>query len=314
MKRFYEVTALVGTLLMSAGLVACGTKAENVTRTDMGQAESTTVMKIQLADEDLAETTETIASETVAVTETLATETDDTAETDENAETTAVVVTTPAPVATTAKATTAKPVATTAKPVATTPKTPTTQQPAVTQQPDSQPDPPAPEPEPEPAPAPDPVNDIPPEPEPLDEPLPTVPPAVAVTGDELTFVYNGQSLTLKQSADAFVSANPPAQEPLEAPSCLGNGTDVNYYYNDFTIYVWKDENGVSQTIGIQIKGAGASTNRGISVGSTVDDVVAAYGSLYTQQGSYYVYNYDDCSLRFTVSNGTVTEIMYDYPM
>jgi hypothetical protein len=119
---------------------------------------------------------------------------------------------------------------------------------------------------------------------------------------------------LKQSADAFVSANPPAQEPLEAPSCLGNGTDVNYYYNDFTIYVWKDENGVSQTIGIQIKGAGASTNRGISVGSTADDVVAAYGSLYTQQGSYYVYNYNDCSLRFTIDNGTVTEIMYDYPM
>ena len=50
MKRFYEVTAIVGTLLMSTGLVACGTTAENVTRTDMGQTEATTVVKIQLAD------------------------------------------------------------------------------------------------------------------------------------------------------------------------------------------------------------------------------------------------------------------------
>ena len=337
MKRFYEVTAIIGTLLMSAGLVACGTTAENVTRTDMVEKQSTAV-KIQLSEENAPETeteaVEATISETPTETEIVAEDETDSpvAETAENIETpqkteqvqTTKPVVTTAPTITTAVKTTTKattkatPKATTKTTTKETTKT-TEKKQETTAQIETQLEPaPAPTEATAPtAPEPDPVtptlaveDDIPNTEAPTD-PIPTAPPII-VTGDEMIFSYGGQSLTLGQSADSFVNTVPPAQEPIEAPNYLGDGKNINYIYNDFTIYVWQDENGVNQINGISITGTGASTNRNITIGSSADDVINAYGSQYNLVGSYYVYNYDIYCLRFAIENGAVKEISYDY--
>ena len=315
MKRFYEVAAVIGTLLMSAGLVACGTTAENVTRDDMG-VQHTTAVKILLADEQETETETETTFEEMPVEET-ETQTEASEENAENAEQAENPAPAPAP-------------ATEAPPKATTPKSTTkkatnnnssnntsgnnsssgnstSNSPRVVEtEPELEPAP-APNIEPETAPnLPDIVQEVIPEIPETDPPAPTAPPPPAINGDDFTFRYGGFALSLRDNPDGFVSAFAPSQEPLQAPS--GSGTDMTYIYNDFTIYAWKDESGNSQLTGIRVTGAGIPTSRGISVGSSAEDVAAAYGS----QGGY-VYSYNDCTLRFTMENGTVKEISYDYP-
>lgn len=149
-----------------------------------------------------------------------------------------------------------------------------------------------------------------------DEPITTVPsptkPSGDVIGDEVTFAYNGQALRVGDNASDFVNAVPENSKE-SSQSCYGNGEDINYYYDNFTIFVWND-NGSYTTIGIDITGPDVTTQLGIGIGSSADDVVAAYGSEYAVEGSDYVYTYDDCSLRFTIADGKVNYISYNKDM
>ena len=126
---------------------------------------------------------------------------------------------------------------------------------------------------------------------------------------ELLFEFGGASINIGDNAQSFVGAVAPNNEE-SAPSCYGNGEDINYYYDDFTIYVW-NENGNYLTYGIDITGTGAATSRGITVGSSVDDLKAAYGEDYKELGSDYVYTYGEYNLHFTIAGDTVTKISYN---
>lgn len=139
---------------------------------------------------------------------------------------------------------------------------------------------------------------------------PTEAPAPQSNADPISFTFNGGTLVLGESAQGFTAAVP-ANNSESSPSCLGNGEDINYYYNDFTIYVWND-NGSYKTIGIDITGAGAETSRGIKIGSTEEDVIAAYGNDYLKRESEFVYDFDNnCHLGFTLNDGKVTFISYN---
>lgn len=144
-------------------------------------------------------------------------------------------------------------------------------------------------------------------PAPTEAPTPAPQPA---GDDPLVFSYGGSSVKLGESAQAFTAAVP-ANSEEKSPSCLGNGEDINYYYNDFTLYVWND-NGSYKTIGIDIISAGAGTNRGITIGSTAEQVIAAYGNDYTERGSEFVYDFgNNCSLCFALNDGAVVAIGYN---
>lgn len=156
-----------------------------------------------------------------------------------------------------------------------------------------------------------PVTTLPAENNTPEQPIETIPavPAQPV-GDEVTFQFNGNALRVGDNASGFTSAVP-AKSQESAPSCYGNGENINYYYDDFTIFVW-NENGNYMVYSIDIGGAGVATQEGITIGSTVDDLIAAYGGEYQEEGMDYVYTYgDDCSLRFTVDNNEVLYISYN---
>ncbi len=139
---------------------------------------------------------------------------------------------------------------------------------------------------------------------------PTEAAAPQSNADPISFSYNGGTLKLGESAQGFTSAVP-ANNEEKSPSCLGNGEDINYYYNDFTVYVWND-NGSYKTIGIDITGGGVSTSRGIKIGSSAEDVIAAYGNEYLERESEFVYDFgNNCHLGFTLNDGKVTFISYN---
>lgn len=131
---------------------------------------------------------------------------------------------------------------------------------------------------------------------------------ITPVGDEVTFQVNGNVLRVGDDATGFLSAMPPEFEET-APSMYGTGEDISYYYDDFTVYVWNG-NGGAVTYSIDITGSGAATQKGITIGSSADDVIAAYGTEYTEQAMDYVYTYEDCTLRFTLIDGQVHYISY----
>lgn len=145
-----------------------------------------------------------------------------------------------------------------------------------------------------------------------DHPAQTADPAPAqnTNAPEMEFTSGGVTVNVGESAQAFVSGV--GYNNFESsPSCLGNGEDVVYYYNDYTLYVW-DVDGSCQLVGIDLLNGNASTSRGITVGSSAQDVIAAYGNGYTEENSDFVYRYDNnCSLRFTLNDGKVTFISYN---
>ena len=134
-------------------------------------------------------------------------------------------------------------------------------------------------------------------------------PAQQRTEDELRFTYNNATVRLGDNAKGFVDAAAPDYEEA-APSCYGDGEDINYYYPDFTLFVW-NSNDSYLLCGIDITGGSTETSRGIHIGSSKDDVTTAYGTNYSEDGSDIVYTYGDCNLRFTMENGSVTYISYN---
>lgn len=138
---------------------------------------------------------------------------------------------------------------------------------------------------------------------------PTQPPA-SFTEADLVFTAGGNSLTVGQDAAGFVAAVP-ADSVESAPSCYGNGNDVNYYYTDYTLYIW-DSNGTQLTYGIDITGGSLTTSKGIGIGASLADVENAYGTGYTVEGPDYVYTSGNSNLRFTISGDKVVYISYNY--
>ncbi|MBP0972448.1 MAG: hypothetical protein J5851_00920 [Oscillospiraceae bacterium] len=134
-------------------------------------------------------------------------------------------------------------------------------------------------------------------------------PAQQRTEDELQFSYNNATVRLGDNAKGFVDAAAPDYEEA-APSCYGDGEDINYHYPDFTLFVW-NSNDSYLLYGIDITGGSTESSRGIHVGSSKDDVIAAYGTNYSEDGSDIVYTYGDCNLRFTIKDGSVTYISYN---
>lgn len=91
---------------------------------------------------------------------------------------------------------------------------------------------------------------------------------VAIDPSALTISYKGQNLTIGDSAEAFVNAVKPDFEE-SAPSCYGNGENINYYYDDITIYVW-NENENYLTYSIDINAPGIAALDDYDVGMQVD--------------------------------------------
>ncbi len=141
---------------------------------------------------------------------------------------------------------------------------------------------------------------------------PDTAPAAQFSAEDLEFQCNGVSLTVGQDAAGFIAAVP-ADTVESAPSCYGDGSDINYYYSNFTLYIW-DSNGTQLTYGIDITGTGLTTSKGIGIGSSLADVTAAYGSGYTVEGTDYVYKVDNSNLRFTISGDAVVYISYNYDL
>lgn len=145
-------------------------------------------------------------------------------------------------------------------------------------------------------------------------PKPTNPPKQegSFAASDAVFVYNDRQVALNSDMDTVLAALGEANSMTTAPSCIGVGEDKTYHYDGFTVttYPRGDKDYVME---IKVLDAAIATAKGIRLGSSMDDMTAAYGSGYRTFGYICAYQTNDNkSLQFFVEDGVITEISYAY--
>lgn len=145
-------------------------------------------------------------------------------------------------------------------------------------------------------------------------PKPTNPPKPegSFAASDAVFVYNNRQVVLNSNMDAVLASLGEANSMTTAPSCIGVGEDKTYRYDGFSVttYPRGDKDYVME---VKVLDGAIATAKGIHLGSTVDDMTAAYGSGYRTFGYIYAYRTNDNkSLQFFVEDGVITEMSYAY--
>ncbi len=104
-----------------------------------------------------------------------------------------------------------------------------------------------------------------------------------INKQDLTFIHSGKSFLLDSDVLPLLESIGSDYEYLQAPSCVYEGNDKSFLYDDFEIYTYP-LNGKDLIDEIIVLTPHYETNRGIKVGSSIDDVKKAYGNDYIDQG------------------------------
>lgn len=128
---------------------------------------------------------------------------------------------------------------------------------------------------------------------------------------DVNFSYNGTSVALGEDINSVISKIGSTGNVYSAPSCHGDGEDKTFEYNGFSINTCPS-GGKDMVLEITVTSPGIATAKGVKVGDSASQVVAAYGSGYREQGSYLTYTSGSRLLQFFMDNGIVSEIDYYY--
>jgi hypothetical protein len=129
------------------------------------------------------------------------------------------------------------------------------------------------------------------------------------TTEGFTFEYNEVSIPMNVDAAPIVEALGESVDYFEAASCAFQGLDKIYSYNGFELgtYPNGDKDFISY---VTLLDDSVSTDKGVYVGSALEEVTTAYGKEYTVEGSSYVYRLGESKISFIVEEDTVTQITY----
>ncbi len=127
--------------------------------------------------------------------------------------------------------------------------------------------------------------------------------------DAYSFVYNNTTVTPHAKMADLLNGlgDPTAYE--ESPSCLYQGLDKDHTYPGFKIRTYPVD-GVDYVLNICFTDDSVETPEGIMLGSGRDEVIAAYGSSYTEENGSTVYTKGKTEIRFRFTDDSVSAIEY----
>ena len=96
---------------------------------------------------------------------------------------------------------------------------------------------------------------------------------------------------------------------FEAESCAFEGLDKTYTYDAVEIVTYPDGD-VDRISTVRILTDAVSTPEGVTIGSTPEDVTAAYGEEYDTIGQQYAYEDGDCLLSVLFQDGKAISVEY----
>lgn len=127
--------------------------------------------------------------------------------------------------------------------------------------------------------------------------------------DDYVFEYKGVKIAPDMNTNEFLAA---LGEPLhyyEVKSCAFEGMDKIYTYTSFEISTYP--NGANDLVSsIYFKDDTVTTQEGAYLGMAKSDVLALYGSDYTESAGAYVYSKGGMELHFIFDGETLASIEY----
>ena len=133
--------------------------------------------------------------------------------------------------------------------------------------------------------------------------------APSATANGYTFVYNGTTvIPHAKMADLLAGlGNYLAYE--ESASCKYQGLDKDYTYAGFKLRTYPVD-GVDYVLNICFTDDSVETPEGIMLGSTKEEVIAAYGTSYTESSGNMIYIKEKTEIRFRFTDNSVNAIEY----
>ncbi|MDE7416067.1 MAG: hypothetical protein K2N44_07120 [Lachnospiraceae bacterium] len=128
----------------------------------------------------------------------------------------------------------------------------------------------------------------------------------SVSESDFAVVVKGVTIPLKGDMSVYAAQLGEPDAFGSAKSCTEAGDDKVYTYGGAVIYTYIT-NGVDVISLIEITG-GESLPSGIHIGSTKADVIAAYGSSYTEEGTELLYEMGNRTIGLQMSGDTVSFI------
>ena len=131
----------------------------------------------------------------------------------------------------------------------------------------------------------------------------------AAVADLAGFVFQsgGVAIGMNQEAAPVVAALGGWDNYIETESCAFQGLDKIYSYTGFDLYTYPKDD-VDYVNSIYFTSDAVSTPEGIRIGSSLDEVLAAYGDQYTEEFGVYTYTKDQSTLSFIVTDGFVESV------
>ena len=126
-----------------------------------------------------------------------------------------------------------------------------------------------------------------------------------------TFTYNECQFGVDMIADDVLAQLGDAKDQYTSESCAFGGEDTVYYYNSIQVST-NNEYGYERIYSIYLEDDLVSTEEGICVGSTAEDVKTAYGEPGGKSTDVcLIYEKDGMTLNFNLVNGVVYTILYN---
>lgn len=126
-----------------------------------------------------------------------------------------------------------------------------------------------------------------------------------------TFTYNGCQFGVDMAVDAVLTKLGEPKDQYTSASCAFNGQDTIYYYSSIQISA-NDEQGYNRIYSIYLEDDLVSTEKGICIGNTAEQVKSAYGEPdASSTDSCLVYAKDGMKLKFNLNGDTVSSILYE---
>lgn len=123
------------------------------------------------------------------------------------------------------------------------------------------------------------------------------------------FEYKGVQIAVEVPSTAVLEALGEPMNYFEAPSCAFVGMDKIYTYGGFELQTYTEDE-KDYIASIRFLDDSITTQEGIGLNASLEDVVAAYGKDYTQSFSQYTYTKGKCNLRFIIENNEVVSVEY----
>ena len=123
------------------------------------------------------------------------------------------------------------------------------------------------------------------------------------------FVSEGVTIEVDGEAAAYVEGMSEPVSVYESPSCAFGDLDKIHTYNGFEMDTYSID-GVDYVSAVIFLDDSVTTVEGVGIGSTVEDVKAAYGEPTTEESTILTYEKDEMKLCFLIKDNSVVSVEY----